>query len=231
MNATTGEEIWTLTGMGSGMYVGQNDLVADGYFVYLNIYDMQVYSVGNGASKLTVDAPAAALTQGQSLVIRGTITDIAAGTQQEEQAARFPNGVPCVSDNSMKEWMEYVYMQQTCPSVVTGVEINLAVVDTNGNYRNIGTTVSDGSGTYSYQWTPDISGKYTIVATFAGSNAYYGSSAQTAFAVDEALATSTPTPTGPISAADLYILPGIIAIIITIIAVGAILLFALRKHP
>jgi outer membrane protein assembly factor BamB len=231
MNATTGEEIWTLTGMGSGMYVGQNDLVADGYFVYLNIYDMQVYSVGKGASKLTVDAPAAALTQGQSLVIRGTITDIAAGTQQEEQAARFPNGVPCVSDNSMKEWMEYVYMQQTCPSVVTGVEINLAVVDANGNYRNIGTTVSDGSGTYSYQWTPDISGKYTIVATFAGSNAYYGSSAQTAFAVDEALATSTPTPTGPISAADLYILPGIIAIIITIIAVGAILLFALRKHP
>ena len=91
MNATTGEEIWTLTGMGSGMYVGQNDLVADGYFVYLNIYDMQVYSVGKGASKLTVDAPLAAVTQGQSIVIRGTITDIAAGTTQEEQAARFPN--------------------------------------------------------------------------------------------------------------------------------------------
>ena len=92
LNATTGEEIWKLGGIGTGMYVGQYDIVADGYFVYLNIYDMQIYSVGKGASKLTVDAPAAAITQGQSLVIRGTITDIAAGTTQKEQATRFPNG-------------------------------------------------------------------------------------------------------------------------------------------
>ena len=77
-------------GMGTGMYVGQYDLVADGYFVYLNIYDMQVYTVGKGASKLTVDAPAAAITQGQSLVIRGTITDIAAGTTQERTSSTLP---------------------------------------------------------------------------------------------------------------------------------------------
>ena len=109
--------------MGSGMYVGQNDLVADGYFVYLNIYDMQIYTLGKGASKLTVDAPLAAVSQGQSVVIRGTVTDIAAGTQQEEQAARFPNGVPCVSDASMRAWMEYVYMQQNKPTDVTGVPI------------------------------------------------------------------------------------------------------------
>jgi len=57
INATTGEEIWSLTGMGSGMYVGMTDVIADGYFAYLNIYDMQVYCVGKGASKLTVEAP------------------------------------------------------------------------------------------------------------------------------------------------------------------------------
>ena len=57
----------------------------------------------------------------------------------------------------------------------------------------IGTAISDASGAYSYQWTPDILGKYTVVASFAGSNAYYGSSAETSFAVDAAAATPTPT--------------------------------------
>jgi outer membrane protein assembly factor BamB len=231
LNATTGEEIWTLTGMGTGMYIGMNDIVADGYFVYLNIYDMQVYSVGKGASKLTVDAPLAAVTQGQSLVIRGTITDIAAGTQQEEQAARFPNGVPCVSDASMKEWMEYVYQQQNKPVDTTGVEINLAVIDSNGNYRTIGTAVSDASGFYSMKWTPDISGEYRVFATFLGTNGYYGSSAETSFAVDEVAATPAPTQAQLQSMADQYLLPGIAAIIV-VIAVGfAITILLLRKRP
>ena len=231
MNATTGEEIWTLTGMGSGMYVGQNDLVADGYFVYLNIYDMQIYSIGKGASKLSVDAPLAAVTQGQSIVIRGTITDIAAGTTQEEQAARFPNGVPCVSDASQQAWMEYVYMQQNKPTDVTGVDVYLTVVDANGNYRYIGTATSDSSGTYSLQWTPDITGKYTVIATFTGSNAYYGSSAQTAFAVDEAPATATTQPTQPASMADQYFLPAIAGLFVAIVVVGLLTILMLRKKP
>ncbi|HSV49357.1 MAG TPA: PQQ-binding-like beta-propeller repeat protein [Candidatus Acidoferrales bacterium] len=231
MNATTGEEIWTLTGMGSGMYVGQNDLVADGYFVYLNIYDMQVYTLGKGASKITVDAPSAALSAGQSVVIKGTVTDIAAGTQQEEQAARFPNGVPCVSDASMKTWMEYVYMQQNKPTDVTGVDVAITVIDANGNYRYAGMATSDASGFYSYQWTPDITGKYTVIATFGGTNAYYGSSATTAFAVDEAAATPTPVPTAVPSAADLYFLPAVIGIILAIIIGFAVIIVLLMKKP
>ena len=232
VNATTGEEIWTLTGMGSGMYIGQNDVVADGFFVYLNIYDMQVYCVGKGASQLTVDAPSAALTQGQSLVIQGTITDISAGTRQEQQAARFPNGVPCVSGASQKQWMEYVYMQQDKPTKTTGVEINIAVIDSNGNYRSIGNTVSDASGTYSLQWTPDITGKYTVIATFAGSNAYYKSSAETSFAVDLAVATPVPTQAQIQSTADTYLLPSVAAIIVAIAVVGAILaLLVTKKRP
>jgi outer membrane protein assembly factor BamB len=231
LNATTGEELWQMDGMGSGMYIGQNDLVADGCFVYLNIYDMQVYSVGKGASKLTVDAPSAAVTQGQSLVVRGTVTDISAGTTQEEQAARFPNGVPCVSDASQREWMEYVYQQQDKPANATGVPINIAVIDANGNYRSIGTAVSDSSGAYSLQWTPDISGKYTVVATFAGTNAYYGSSAETAFAADNAPEAATPQPTQPASMADLYFVPGIIGVIIAILVVGAVLALLVHKKP
>ncbi len=231
LNATTGEEIWQLDGMGSGMYIGQNDLVADGCFVFLNIYDMQIYSVGKGPSKLTVDAPLAAVTQGQSLVIRGTVTDISAGTTQEEQAARFPNGVPCVSDASQREWMEYIYQQQNKPTNATGVEINIAVIDSNGNYRPIGTTVSDASGTYSLQWTPDIAGKYTVIASFAGSNAYYGSSAQTYFAVDNAPTDATAQPTQPPGMSDLYFLPAVAGIILAIIVVGVVIVLVVRKRP
>ena len=106
--------------------------------------------------------------------------------------------------------MEYVYMQQNKPTNATGVDVYLTVVDANGNYRYIGTATSDSSGTYSLQWTPDITGKYTVIATFTGSNAYYGSSAQTAFAVDAAAATATPQPTQPASMADLYFVPGIV---------------------
>ena len=62
-------------------------------------------------------------------MIRGTVTDIAAGTQQDEQAARFPNGVPAVSDASQGAWMEYVYMQKPKPTNVTGVPVSLDVVD------------------------------------------------------------------------------------------------------
>ena len=90
IDAYTGEELWTLMGWGTGMYVGQYDIIADGFFVFLNCYDMQVYCVGKGPSALTVEAPMTAATLGSSLVIRGMVTDISAGTKQNEQAARFP---------------------------------------------------------------------------------------------------------------------------------------------
>jgi hypothetical protein len=231
MDAFTGEEIWTTTGMGSGMYVGQTDVVADGYFVYLNIYDMQIYTLGKGPSKLTVEAPLAAISEGQSLVIRGTVTDISAGTTQEQQAARFPNGVPCVADTSMRGWMEYVYMQQNKPTDTVGVPVTISVVDSNGNYRTIGTATSDASGSYAFQWTPDVTGMYYVIATFAGSNAYYGSSANTAFAVDEAAAEATPMPTQAPSAADLYFIPAIAGLFIAIIASIALTLLVLKKRP
>jgi hypothetical protein len=231
LNATTGEEIWQYEGMGSGMYVGQNDLVADGVFVGLNIYDMQIYAIGKGASRTTIDAPAAAIQQGQSLVIRGSVTDLSAGTKQEEQAARFPDGLPCISDANQKEWMEYVYQQQDKPTNAKGVDVAITVVDANGNYRYAGTTTSDASGFYSFQWTPDIVGKYTVIATFGGSNSYYGSSATNAFAVDAPAATPTPQPTAAPSAADLYFIPAVIGIILAIIIGFVVIIALLMKKP
>ena len=165
-------------------------------------------------------------------MIEGTVTDIATGTKQDEQAARFPNGVPAVSDASMKGWMEYVYMQKPRPTDVTGVPVTLSVVDSNGNYREIGKVTSDSDGFYSLNWTPDIEGKYTIYASFGGSESYWPSHAVTAFAVDSAAATPAPTQALIQSAADTYLLPGIVAIIVAIAIVGAILaLLVIRKRP
>ena len=127
--------------------------------------------------------------------------------------------------------MEYVYMQKPKPTNATGVPITLTVTDSNGNTRPIGTTTSDSSGSYSFQWTPDITGKYTVTATFAGSNAYYGSSAETAFAVDPEALTPAPTQAPSQSTVDQYFVPAVAGIIVAIAIGFAITILVLRKRP
>ncbi|MCW4028101.1 MAG: PQQ-binding-like beta-propeller repeat protein [Candidatus Bathyarchaeota archaeon] len=227
INATTGEEIWTIDG-----WSAYNSMfVADGYLVSLNLYDMQIYCYGKGASATTVTNQNDVITDGNKVLIKGTVTDIAAGTKQDEQAARFPNGVPVVSDASMSDWMEYVYMQQPQPTDVTGVTVSLSVIDANGNYRPIGETTTDADGFYSYDWQPDIPGKYTVIANFDGTESYYPSHAETAFVVQEVTPTETPTA-APQSVADLYFVPSIAGIFVLIIIVLALLVvLLLRKRP
>ena len=227
VNATDGTEIWTLMGWGTGMDPGC-DVVADGFFVFLNCYDMQVYAVGKGPSALTVEAPMTSNDFGKPLVIRGSVTDIAAGTEQFVVAKRFPNGVPAVSDESMGTWMEYVYMQKPKPLDAVGVTVSIDVVDSNGNYRNIGTTTSDSSGMFSLTWTPDIEGSYYAVATFAGSDSYWPSSAETSFVVDSPQATPSPYPQVSIPPTEMYIIGTGLAIIVAI-AIAALLI--LKKRP
>ncbi len=231
INATDGTEIWTLTGWGTGMYVGQYDIVADGQFIYLNCYDMQIYSIGKGPSQTSVTASPKVSTAGNSVLIEGNVIDIAAGTKQNEQAARFPNGLPAVSDASMKGWMEYVYMQKPRPMDATGVPVAISVVDANGNYREIGTVTSDADGFYSLNWIPDIEGKYTVYASFAGSESYWPSHAVTAFNVDPAPSTPTPQPTQQPSMADLYFVPAIAGLFVFVAIIGVLIIIVLRKRP
>lgn len=232
VNATTGEEIWNLlawsaSGLGTSL---APVAIADGYLVHLNAYDGKVYCICKGPSATTVTAPDVGISFGSSIVIRGTVTDISAGTKQNEQATRFPQGVPVVSDDSMTDWMEYVYMQKPCPAEVTGVPVTIDVVDANGNYRNIGTVMTDAAGSFSYMWKPDIPGKYTVVARFGGSESYYGSYAETSFGVDDAPEpTSAPTP-APASLADQYLLPATGGIIAAIAIVGVVLALLLKKR-
>jgi outer membrane protein assembly factor BamB len=226
INATTGDEVWTVDTYGSQGSIA----IADGYLIYINLYDMQIYCIGKGASATTVTASPKVSVHGNSVLVEGTVIDTVAGTKQNEQAARFPNGVPAVSDESMSAWMEYVYMQKPMPTDATGVEVVLETLDPNGNFYEIGNTTSDASGTFSYMFTPEVPGKYTIIATFKGSESYWGSHAETAIGVSEApAATPEPTPT-PASIADMYFVPATIGIIIAIAVVGAVIVLMLRKR-
>jgi outer membrane protein assembly factor BamB len=225
LDVDTGEEVWTMAGWA---YPG-TFAVADGTLVYWNNYDHQIYAVGKGPSSTTVDAPLAAITQGSGLVIRGTVTDISAGTQQPEQSARFPKGVPAVSDASQSAWMEYVYMQKPLPMDTVGVDVVLSVLDPNGNYYDIGNATSDASGTYSLLWEPPVPGKYTVIARFAGSESYWPSYAQTAFGVVAApQATATTLPVLTLPPTELYFAASTAAIIAAIAIVGLLLL---KKRP
>jgi hypothetical protein len=216
VNATDGTEVWTLRDYGNQMYGGQAP-VADGYLVTLNSYDSRIYSIGKGPSALRITAPDLAAASGQPVVIRGTIIDICAGTKQDEQAARFPNGVPAMSDASMGDWMAYVYMQKPIPMSATGVPISIDVLDSNGNFRNIGTVTSDANGVFSLTWKPDIEGTYGVFATFAGTNSYYPSHAETSFAVMGATPTPSPQPVAAVPApVEMYFVGSTIAIIIAV---------------
>jgi outer membrane protein assembly factor BamB len=229
LNATTGEEIWTMLGhAGVGGFSDEGWPVADGFLVYLDYYDMQLYCIGKGPSATTVEAPMTAVTAGNNVVIQGTVTDIAAGTKQDAQAARFPNGVPAVSDASMSAWMEYVYMQKPRPANATGVEVTIDAIDPNNNFIHIGTATSDASSLFSYAWmTPDVPGKYTVIATFAGSESYWPSYAETAMYVGETPPATPPPEKIVFPPTETYIIGATIAIIIAI-AIAVVLLY--RRH-
>lgn len=231
INAYSGEEIWKVLGAGSAFEMGSKAFaIASGYAVWLNAYDMQLYCAGRGPSATTVTVSPKVSVHGETVLVEGTVIDIAAGTNQNEQVARFPYGVPAVSDESMGDWMAYVYMQKPKPTDTAGVDVTISVFDPNENLYDIGTVTTDSSGKFSYMWEPLVPGKYTVIATFEGSEGYWPSSAETAVGVKEAPAASPePTPM-PASVADQYFLPMSIGTIVAIIAVLALLVILLRKQ-
>jgi hypothetical protein len=230
VNATDGSEIWRVNGMFRETRWGGNPIMGDNIIASLDTYDNRIYAIGKGPTMVTTTAPDVSVEFGKSVVIKGTVTDISAGTQDPAIALRFPHGVPAVSDADQSAWMLYVYKQFEHPDNATGVPLTISVLDANGNYRPIGQTTSDANGGYSFTWQPDIAGKYTVYVTFAGSKAYWGSIGENSFFVEEQTATPQPTETPP-NAADLYLLPGIIGIIIAIVVVGLVIILVLRKRP
>jgi outer membrane protein assembly factor BamB len=183
IDVETGAEVWKIdfmaAGDGGAHLTAPTLVTADGYIVGLNYYDNRIYCLGKGPSATTVSGPATTIPLGEEVLITGTVTDVSPGTQQLEQASRFPNGVPAVSDASQEGWMEYVYMQQGCPGNAAGVEVVITTLDPNGNTYELGRTTTSLSGTFGCAVNPPVPGLYKIIVTFEGSNAYYGSHAET----------------------------------------------------
>ncbi|MCW4000754.1 MAG: PQQ-binding-like beta-propeller repeat protein [Candidatus Bathyarchaeota archaeon] len=226
IDATTGEEIWRIDGLRLGSRWGGQPIIGDSIIAGFSSYDNQIVAMGRGPTATTVEAPSISATFGTPVTIRGTVTDISPGTEQDAIKLRFPHGVAAVSDDSQSEWMKYVYMQFPSPMTSTGVDVTLSVIDSNNNVYEIGKATSDTSGTYSLVWTPEISGKYTIIASFEGTNAYWPSYAETAMNVLEA-PSATQSSAGNdfvMPPFELYLAIATIAIIAAIAVVGLLVL-------
>ncbi len=229
INATDGTEIFSVPFWADAYITPSNIIISDGILVGLNSYDMQLYAFGKGQSSTTVTASPKTSVNGNSVIVEGTVTDNSPGySQNTELTTRFPNGVPAVSDESQSAWMAYLWMDQVQPTNATGVEVVLSVIDPNNNFYEVGRTTSDTSGSYSYVFTPEVPGKYTILATFAGSKSYYGSYAESAIQVDNA-PEPTAQPQIPVQADYTMTIVGTgIAVIIAVAIFG---ILALRKRP
>ena len=228
INATTGETVWDILSFchSNSPVVG----ASDGVLLLPNSYDNLVYAYGKGRSAVTVESPMTAVTLGSSVTIRGTVTDQSPG----QTCLGIPAaGTPAVSDASMTHWMEYLYGQQPKPTNATGVQVDLYVLDSNGNYRQIGTTTSNTEGIYGFSWKPDIAGQFTVYAMFSGSESYYSSLADTIFTVDEPAAPSATVQAqqaGLATTSDLLMYIAIATVAI-IIAIAIATVINTRKRP
>jgi hypothetical protein len=230
LNATTGDVIWRVNGMFRQTRWGGCGVIGDSIIATMDTYDQRVYAVGKGPSATTVTASPKISTEGNSVLVEGMVTDISPGTEDYALTARFPNGVPAVSDGNMSAWMLYVYKQFELPANVLGVDVVVSVLDPNNNCYEVATTTSDASGFFKASFVPLVPGEYTVIATFEGSGAYYGSFAETAINVDQAPAATAEPTASPASAADLYFMPVSIGMIVAIVAVLALLVLLLRRR-
>jgi outer membrane protein assembly factor BamB len=230
LNATSGELIWRSNGLFKQTVWGGMSVIGDSIIATMDSYDQKVYAIGKGPSATTVSAPDVGVAYGSSVMIKGTVMDTSPGTKSTVLAARFSNGVPAVSDGNMSDWMLYVYKQFARPADVVGIEVTISVLDENGNYYEIGTTTTSADGFYSLTYTPAIPGTFKVYASFAGSNSYYGSQAETSFVVDAAPeATAAPTPT-PAPMTDAYVLGLGAGAIVAIVVIGLLIILMLRKR-
>jgi outer membrane protein assembly factor BamB len=202
INASNGAELWKILHWEGAFCPGVNmneggGAIADGYAVGLNFYDNRIYCYGKGPSATTISIENDVITHGNSVLVKGTVTDVSPGTTQLEQESRFPNGVPAIADADMSAWMEYLYMQQKRPEDTKGVEVVITTLDPNGNTYELGRTTSDINGAFGCVIDPPVPGKYQITATFEGSKSYYRSCASTYLWVEE-----SPSPAQPIEPAE-----------------------------
>jgi outer membrane protein assembly factor BamB len=225
INITDGTLIWKMQGPWAWTAPGP---AADGYLTVASA-DGVMYVYGKGQSDTTVEAPAGSIGVGEKVIIQGTVLD---------QSPAQP-GTACVSKDSMATQMEYLHIQHPIDGffhnqTITGIPVSLDAIDPNGNSVHIGDVTTDGySGTFGFEWQPEIAGMYQITATFMGDDSY-GSSFATTYATVSEAPQQSPTPTTSINLESVNnttitaVIGTGIAIIIAVAIVG---LLMLRKKP
>ncbi|MCL2359437.1 PQQ-binding-like beta-propeller repeat protein [Candidatus Bathycorpusculum sp.] len=224
-DAYTGDRLWDLAGTGPAA------AYSDGYMVYLNYADLQVYCIGKGPTAIKVDASPKIAEDGKAILIEGTLTDISPGTNTYTSNARFPDGVPVIADKDMNRWMEHVYMQLGEPKDASGVDVVISVLDPNGNLKDVATTTSDAKGFFKTTFVPEVPGEYTVIASFKGTDSYWPTQSQTSLFVETANPTTPPQEPTTESFTDMYILGIGAAILIAVIVIGILTLMAVKKRP
>ncbi len=215
INITDGTRVWEL---GNPMSIGS---VADGYLAAADSRDGYQYIFGKGKSATTIMIGPKTITDGETVVIEGTVLDLSPAQE----------GTPCVSKDSMTTQMEYLHLQQPIAGIwnnetITGVPVSLDTLDPNGNYVHIADVTTDGySGTFGYTWEPEVPGQYSVTATFMGDDSYGSSFAQTYVGVGEA---PVVTPTQPPEETPDY-MPMMYAILAAVIIAIVISLIALLR--
>jgi hypothetical protein len=229
LNVTNGDVIWRADGLFRQTVWGGRAVIGDSIIATMDTYDQRIYGIAKGPTATTISIQDDVITYGNSVMVKGRVTDVSPGTEQYALTARFPNGVPAVSDANMSDWMLYVYKQFERPADAVGVDVIVSVIDPNTNCYEVGRTTSDLSGTYGVAFTPEVPGQYTVIASFEGSDAYYGSFDETYLNVEEApAATPEPTPT-PAPMTDTYVI-GFGSAAIVAIVIGFVILILLRRR-
>ena len=199
--------------------------IAYGYLVATDGENGIQYCIGKGKSATSITAPLTTVPSGTPVLLQGTIKDMSPGAEN----------TPCVSDADMDEWMDYLYGQNATllndPPKPEGVSVRLSAIGPNGDVIDIGAVTSDSGGMFKKMWTPTIEGEYTVYATFDGSNSYWGSYAQTALGISEAVQDGSggePQQTPPDYT--MTIVAAAIAIIVAVVIVGALLFLSIKKR-
>ncbi len=226
-----GDEIWKIDGAFRGTEWGESAIIGDSIIALYNSYDQRIYALGKDPTETTSSIKSDVIPLGSNALIQGKVNDISSGTSDPDILARFPHGVPAVADSQMSDWMKHVYMQFEQPQNLMGVTVKLEAVDPNMNYQNLGTTTSDAFGNFGFAFEPEIPGTYMIIATFEGSNSYWGSAETTYLTVNPAPTPSTPIePEQPTEAPLISTEVAIIAAVAVACVIGVAAFWILKKR-
>ena len=217
----TGHFLWKLPINIGVAYGGM--AIAYGYLVATDNENGIQYVIGKGKTSTTVSIQSDVITAGSSALIKGSVMDMSPG--QPNTAA--------ISDADMSVWMDYLHGQNATlinsPPTPHGVSVQLTAMGSDGTVIDLGKVTTDSSGQFLLMWKAPKENTYTVYATFAGSDSYWSSYAETGLGVSAAAESpTTPQPSGGVTSSEVmtYVVVAAVAIIIAI-AVATVLM--LRK--